>query len=371
MPKSINKSHFTEGSIVSNPVEAEPFVPGKLNAFPKYVDAIGGTDSELWLFDAFSEKDHSALVIGFTRGIRPPGQEGFRVQVLGLWPDKSTWSRDFFFPESIITETEEEGVTGTWRDEKLGSSMSWSISDDGKKVQVIFNVPDVATGKLAYTAPPGYSGFEIDPSMGPQYNSVCALPGGWAEAEVDFEGGRRLALKPDGHHRVHGGFDHGWSKAYWSETMTESLYMHAYAGPYTLQMVRIFDKSTDKVPYVVATLFRDGQLICAPKRVVGSREEAEKGTGDALILAKAYGDDGLTGAFRDRNVGYRIEWYRGGVASERWAFNTRHETAFWNLPTSPPGPNATGNSGFIDSLTGGAEGEGFQGASFVGQCQFP
>ncbi|EJT73705.1 hypothetical protein GGTG_07561 [Gaeumannomyces tritici R3-111a-1] len=368
MSNPIKKSHFVAGpAVYSTPAEAEPFVPGKLNAFPKYADAIGA-GSEVWIFDAVSEKDHSAIVVSMSRGMRPAGQDDFRVQVLGLWPDQSTWHQDFFFPESIVTETEGEDVTGVWQDEPRGTSISWTITEAGKKVKLVLNMPGMATGTLEFTAPPGDSGLDIDPWMGPQYMNTRPLPRGSAECEVDM-GGRRLAFGPDGPHKAHGAIDHGWCKLPWPRAMSYSLYIHAQAGPYAFQICHIRSPTDDgKVPYLAATLFHDGRLVCSPKRVAGTREEAEKaGAGDALVLGMTLEGDGLTGAYSDKNAGYRLEWYRDG---QRWVFDTRHAALFWNIPTSPPGPNQQGNTCFVDTLVGGAEGEGFQGACLSAQCDW-
>ncbi|KLU90398.1 hypothetical protein MAPG_10252 [Magnaporthiopsis poae ATCC 64411] len=94
------------------------------NAFPKYVDAIGGKAPELWRLDAVSEVNQSALV-GFTRRRQAAGRAWLRgAGPPGLGADKSTWTRDVFFPECNITDTKEKGVTGMWQDEIRGSGIS-------------------------------------------------------------------------------------------------------------------------------------------------------------------------------------------------------------------------------------------------------
>lgn len=39
------------------------------------------------------------------------------------------------------------------------------------------------------------------------------------------------------------------------------------------------------------------------------------------------------------------------------------------MPTSAPEPNATGNTGFIESLVGGLSEEAFSGVGTGGQCE--
>ena len=134
-----------------------------------------------------------------------------------------------------------------------------------------------------------------------------------------------------------GGMDRVWSPLSWGQVMTESYYLRAHVGTYAMQIMRIFsDMKSGNQPHTVARLYRDGKLICATQDVV------------------------------DETDG---EVPRDSPTGQRWTFDVRHERTFWNLPTSAPGPNATGNTGFIESLEGGSQGESFNGVGTGGQCQ--
>jgi hypothetical protein len=90
---------------------------------------------------------------------------------------------------------------------------------------------------------------------------------------------------------------------------------------------------------------------------------------DAIAIEKVHGngsDTAVTGAFRDKNSGYALHFIKGtgsGTGNKsspdglQWRFDLRHTRPWWNMPTSPPGPDATGNSGLLESVVGGAQGE--------------
>lgn len=123
--------------------------------------------------------------------------------------------------------------------------------------------------------------------------------------------------------------DRVWSPLTWPQIMTESYYLRAHVGPYAMQVMRIFsDIESGNKPYTVARLSRDGKLLCAAQRVVDPEEhEVSK---DSFIVSKVYGDAnalGLTGAFRDRNTGYVVQFIQGGVDGKRWQFQVRHDRA--------------------------------------------
>jgi len=184
----------------------------------------------------------------------------------------------------------------------------------------------------------------------------------------------RLGLEDNS---ARGGMDRVWSLLSWPQIMTESYYLRAQAGPYALQIMRIFsDVGSGNKPYTVARLYRSGKLICAPQKVIDSWSgEAPE---DSLVLNKLYRNKnsfGLTGVFRDKCTGYSVDFIQTGVGGQRWQFQVIHHKILWNIPTSAPGPNATGNTGFIESLVGGLKLEGevemetFHGVGTGGQCE--
>lgn len=99
-------------------------------------------------------------------------------------------------------------------------------------------------------------------------------------------------------------------------------------------------------------------MVCTAQDAVA--EEIDECKGDYVIVKKVDGhdEDAVRGQFRDRNVGYSIEFVQQGAKKEKkhWKFAVRHSRGWWNLPTCAPGPNGTGNSGFLESLRVGLVG---------------
>ncbi|KAF2175885.1 hypothetical protein K469DRAFT_683357 [Zopfia rhizophila CBS 207.26] len=370
-------SHFNiDGdSIVLGPVPVSPFIPGSGNTFPKFVDAIAETAWELWYFDGVSE-DRAAIVIGVTRNAEGRKHGGFKVQVFGIWPDETTWHRDLYFPESVVTTAGEAGdVLGVWKDPPKNSSISFQVSADSSQAKLTFNVPGVVEGSMSLAALPGNTGLDTHPELGSSVYYVRPIGQASVTAEMAFYHSesidpRKLLLGSRGG-SARGGMDRVWSPFSWPQIMTESYYLRAQVGPYAMQVMRIFsDVESGNKPHAVARLYRDGKLICAAQSVVGTgKHEVLE---DSLIVSKVYGNPtapGLTGTFRDKNNGYVVEFIQGDVDGQRWQFQVRHDRTLWNMPTSAPGPNATGNTGFVESLVGGLSGEAFIGIGTGGQCE--
>lgn len=177
------------------------------------------------------------------------------------------------------------------------------------------------------------------------------------------------------------GMDCFWTHLSWPQIMSESYHLQAGASPYQLHVLRILStSSTGKAPYGSARLYKDNQVICTAQTAMNNQERQCEG--DYVIVAKLYSDaeDAVQGKFRDANVGYQVEFVRqeAGKLLGCWRFDAINCHSWWNLPTSAPEPDGTGNSGFMVKLSGGmlaGEGdsgneicEGFGGA---GQAELP
>ena len=360
--------------IILGPVSVLPFIPGSGNVFPKYVDAITQTAWELWFFDGISA-DKAAIVVGFGRNMEGPRQAPFRCQVLCIWPDESTWHRDMYFSDSIVTTVGDAGdVVGVWKDPIKNMSASFQVPVDSSWAKLTFAIPGVLEGNVSLTSMPGDTGLNTRPELGSSVNYMRPIGRASVTADLEFyppESNTSKSLVWPMEGGATGGMDRVWSPLSWGQVMTESYYLRAHVGTYAMQIMRIFsDMKSGNQPHTVARLYRDGKLICATQDVVD--ETDGEVPGDSLVLSKVLGapnDAGLTGAFRDKNSGYTVHFIQGGPTGQRWTFDVRHERTFWNLPTSAPGPNATGNTGFIESLEGGSQGESFNGVGTGGQCQ--
>ncbi|KAH6867728.1 hypothetical protein B0T10DRAFT_596942 [Thelonectria olida] len=370
---TVSQFHI-DGSIASGPVRVSPFIPNSGNVFPKFVAAIPKTAWELWYFDGISKEDQSAIVIGITRNAEGLKLGGFKVQVFGVWPDESTWHRDLYFPESTITTGEDGHVTGVWSTPTERSSISFTVSRDLSKAALTFAVPGVVTGTMQLKSLPGDTGLDTNPELGPSVHYVRPIGRASVKADMSFYSSditapRKLLLGSS----ANGGMDRVWSPLTWPQIMTESYYLRAQVGPYAMHIMRIFSEAeSGEKPYTVARLYHEGKMVCAAQQVVDSGEQNV--SNDSIILSKLHGvssDTGITGGYRDKNTGYSLEFIQRGMNGQRWRFQVRHERIIWNMPTSAPGPNATGNTGFVESVVGGLDGEAHRGIGTGGQCQLP
>lgn len=375
---STSRFAIDQGSSVAGPVQASPFIPGSSNIFPKFKETTNETAWELWYFDGVSEVSKAAIVIGVTRNAEGRKQGGFKVQVFAIWPDETTWYRDLFFPESIVTVTADGDTVGIWRDLSTGCSISFSFSvqADSSKAELMLDVPGAVEGTMTLIALPGDTGLDTRAELGPSVWYVRPIGRAAVTADMTFTSSestspRHLSLGSQGR-LASGGMDRVWSALSWTQVMTESYYLRATVGPYSMQLMRILSNAdSGKQPYSVARLYRDGKLICVAQRVVDAGGQDEMLDEDSVVVGKVYGNastDGLTGAYRDQNTGYLVEFVRASDGN-RWQFHVRHERTLWNMPTSTPGPNGTGNTGFVEAVVGGGEGERFQGVGTGGQCE--
>ena len=368
MTSKTSRFHIAEGSIVKDPIPALPFIPGSGNVFPKYPEVIPQTAWELWYFDGISKEDHAAIVIGVTRNAEGQKHGGFKLQVFGIWPDETTWHRDFFFPESVVTEAGH--FSGVWEDSANDSRISFDVAADCSKAALKFAVPSLVNGSMILEALPGDTGLESKPELGHSVYYVRPIGRAQVTAEMlfqfpDSQEPRKLVLNS-----ARGGMDRVWSPLAWPQIMTESYYLRAQVGPYAMQLMRIFSEvASGNKPHTVARLYHEGKLVCAAQQVIEHGQEVSE---DSIILSKITGssdDPGITGAFRDKNHGYVLEFIQAGNAGRKWRFKVVHERTIWNMPTSAPGPNGTGNTGFVELVIGGLDGEVYQGVGTGGQCE--
>ncbi|KLO99473.1 uncharacterized protein FFB20_03036 [Fusarium fujikuroi] len=365
-------SHLNiETSISPETVPASPYIPGSGNVFAKFVDAISQTGWELWYFDGVSKDDQSAISIGINRSARGLKHGGFTVQIFAIWPDGHTWHRDLYFPESTVT-SEDGHITGLWEDAGSGGKVSFSVTRDCSVTMLTFAVPGVVDGTMHLETLPGDSGLETNPELGPRAHIVRPKGRASVKAELSLSSGdnsasERFVLGPS----ANGGMDRIWTLDTWPKVMTESYYLRAQVGPYAMQITRLFSEAESGCkPYTMARLYRDGKLICAANQVLTYEEQDF--SKDSLILSKRYdasSEDVVTGAYRDKNIGYVVEFVAKGTDGQRWMFQVDHERIFWSYPTSAPGPEGTGNTGFIESVIGGADEEAYFGVGIGGQCQ--
>ncbi|RFN48898.1 diels-alderase [Fusarium flagelliforme] len=366
-------SAFTvDKSISEEPVLPSPFIPGSGNVFPKFISVIPKTAWELWYFDGISKNDKSSIVIGVTRNAECLKHGGFKVQVFVVWADERTWHRDLFFPESVVS-SDESGVTdGVWKDAISNSSISFSCAGDLSKASLVFDVPGVVQGDMHLEALPGDTGLDTDARLDPSIYYVRPIGRASVKAQLspcssDATAAEQFVLGSS----ANGGMDRVWSPLSWPQVMTESYYLRAQVGPYAMQIMRIFPPGgSEDQPSTMARLYRDGQLICAPQHIV-NRDDALI-THDSLILSKQShydSEDAITGGYRDKNTGYTVEFIGKGNERQRWKFQVRHERIIWNTPISRPGPDGTGNTGFVERLYGGTIGESYEGIGTGGQCE--
>ncbi|KAF4454156.1 Diels-Alderase fsa2 [Fusarium austroafricanum] len=364
-------SHFKiEQSIAQDVVPPSPFIPNFGNIFPKFVPVIPKTAWELWYFDGISSEDQSAIVIAVTRDARGLKLGGFKVQVFVVWSDHRTWHRDLFFPESIVKSDDNGATTGIWKDTGGNNSISFGVTGDSSRATLVFAVPGVVQGKMHLKALPGDIGLNTDPALGPSVVYVRPIGRASVQAELSL-------FSPDSTEPQHfalgtsanGGMDRVWSMLSWPQVMTESYYLRAHVGPYAMQIMRIFSElDSGNKPYTMARLYCEGKLVCTAQQVINHGDDASS---DSLILSKEYGDSpagAVTGAYRDKNTGYVVEFVEG-ENKRSWRFRVSHQGIIWNTPTSDPGPDATGNTGFMELVIGGADGESYRGIGTGGQCE--
>ncbi|KAJ9150853.1 hypothetical protein NKR23_g3430 [Pleurostoma richardsiae] len=425
---NMSSSHLkAQTSISPSSVPPSDFLPDSGNLFPKWPHQIDKGTVEVWLFDGIAADASSAVTVSFYRDVLT-APAGFRVAINANWADGTKWGGHPVFAESVVTS---EGpdiangrVVGVWQsisaDGGGGSSSSrasFEVAADLSTARVSFDVPGKVTGTIVLTTSSAFQHLPKtaeEAKMSPEayWMRPIAMAGVTAHLTFTTENPEgtpsEKLLRLDADQGSFGGMDRAWSPLSWAKLISDSWFLRARAGPYLVQAMRLIDRpERGHALHATARLYHNGKLECAAQRAIRAGEgdaEGGGGTADAagasggaggvpdvvVIVEKLFdessdlsrstgreqgGGGGVTGAFRDKNVGYRIE-FRTGIAGQqqrRWAFESRHRRGWWNTPTGPPGPNATGLSGFVDTFVGGVIGsaERFEGVGIAGQGDMP
>lgn len=365
-------------SFVAPPAPNSEFLPNSGNLFPKYPDAFPKTAVEVWLFDALAADGGDAFTVSFLRDAMA-APAGFRVAINASWADGTNWSHNLVLPLSTVAQDALGRTTGVWqtaRDAENQAEATFDISSDLANSTVTFNVPGVVTGTLRHTSQnyPSLPATAADAKVG--QDLFWMRPVAMAGASLDITvtptpGGEQKHMQISSEEGGYGGMERSWEGMPWTKAITDSLFVRARAGPYLLQVMRLVGRpENDYALTASARLYCGGKLVCAPQRVLlkADGSTSEEGT-HAVVVDKYFDGEGLPAAFRDKNVGYRIEF----LAGPKWVFELRHARKWWVMPTSVPGPGATGSSAFVVSVKGGLVGSGevYEGFGMAGQVEMP
>ncbi|KAK4158309.1 hypothetical protein C8A00DRAFT_10917 [Chaetomidium leptoderma] len=373
---SVSYFDIAGDSVVPGPVPVASFAPGVGNVFPKYVDKLSDTAWELWYFDGGSDDGRTAFTVSFFRDARGLKEGGWRVQVFALWPDGAMWNKELYFPESIVTAdgSLDGQVEGVWKERDNHSSVSFIVEPHVSGATLTFHVPGRVEGTVVMAAMDGNNQglppSEADALLCPDMYYLRPISLADAKANLVFHdiNGAASSSREFAFTSGRGGMDRCWTPFSWPQLLCESYFLRANIGPYKMQLMRILStEATGRKPYATARLWKGQKLVCAAQRAILPADlgrltrDGPVPDQDAIVVEKVYENNkdgpGVAGAFRDKNVGYVVHFIRRGKEGERWRFETRHIQPWWNMPTSPPGPNATGNSAFLDTVSGGAQGE--------------
>lgn len=393
-------SHFNAlgESIVTGNVPIAGLNVDSGNLFPKMKDRINETAWELWYFDGGTDDGQTAITISFFRDARTLAEGGFRVQVFVMWPDGTQWKDELVFAESFIAAEGDSlanaRVDGVWKD--ASGSASFTVAADLSMAKLQLAIAGKVTGTLTLQALSGSKAGlpqkEEDAELSPGMYYVRPISLAKVDASLIFETESVQHIgynSKDENEAVpnitqrklsftggRGGMDRCWSLHSWPQIMTESYFLRATVGPYTMQVIRIIsDNATGNIPHTLARLWKDQTLVCAAHRVAHDEAEASSLSDNAILLDKMYEADSdgisVTGNFSDKNTGYTIAFIgKQDGEPQRWQFKVHHKRSWWNMPTSAPGPNATGNSGFLEAISGGGKDEQFaHGCGGGGQVQ--
>lgn len=383
-------SLLKEGQFLANEsIPGSDFLPNSGNLFPKWSDTLSPTAVETWLFDAMTEDGSTAFTASFFRdGSEAPGS--FRVAINAVWPDGTVWGHHLVVPVSSVTsEGPDVGhghIIGVWsngetQDNDTHTGASFDIAADLSAASVTFNVPGKITGTLTHRSLryPSLPQTDKEAEVAPE--AYWMRPIAMADATLDMTfhidnpeksgtAEKRMAIGPE--QRSFGGMDRSWLPKVWAKEATDALFVRAKAGPYVMAMMRLVGTPQNNYQATAtAVLYRDGELLCRPLRVLPADRRDAAAAADAVRVERIHDGDGLPARFRDKNVGYRLEFRSSGPKREKWSFELRHHKAWWAKPTSRPGPDGTGNSGFIVDVAGGLDGsdESFRGWGMTGEVE--
>ncbi|KAL2147100.1 hypothetical protein VTI28DRAFT_530 [Corynascus sepedonium] len=379
--------------LADGPIPGSDVIPDSANLFPKWPEKLSPTAVETWLFDAMAEDGSAAFTVSFFRdGSEAPSS--FRAAINASWADGTVWSQHLVVPVSVITlEGADVGqgyVAGVWRTEGTQDdssphiNASFGIAADLSTTTVTFDAPGRITGTLTQqsrgypTLPKTAREAEVAPGaywMRPIAMADAALDMTFHIDNPERPGettAKRMRIGPE--HRAFGGMDRSWLPKVWAKEATDALFVRAKAGPYVMAMMRLV--ATPQKNYettVTAALYRDGKLLSQALRALPSDRRDTSAVADAVRTEKLYEGDGLRAKYRAKNVGYRLDFRAAGPEKGRWLFDLRHSQAWWSKPTSRPGPDGTGNSGFIVEVTGGQDGsdESVHGWGMAGEVELP
>jgi hypothetical protein len=360
-------------SVVPGPVPVAPFHPGSGNVFPKFVDRLSDTAWELWYFDGGSDDGKTAFTVSFFRDARGLKEGGWRAQVFALWPDGTTWNNELHFAESIVTADGgfDGRIHGVWRArDDDDSAVSFTIEPDCSAATLRFKVPQRVEGTVVLRAldgnrqglPSSESAALLCPDM--YYLRPISLAEVVADLVFHSAGMSETAKTTTTSESARefkfvscrGGMDRCWTPLSWPQLLSESYFLRAQVGPYDMQLMRILSPGANgRKPYATACLWKDQKLVCAAQQVILPADlerpssEGKRPAEDAIAIEKVYEDDGgrlgVTGAFRDKNVGYIIQFIgRGkgmdepGSSRSRWRFEVRHVQPWWNMQPALLGP---------------------------------
>lgn len=353
-----SNSYLTANEFVNGDVVIAAFDALSNNEFPKMI-TLNSSAWELWYFDAVSSSGDVAITISFFRDGSQSlvGKGSLRTQFHAIWSDGSTFGTEHYASYSII-ESCPEAIKAFWGAED--ESTSFEISQDLKGAVVHFDIAAVqGTLSLSSLSQTTVADDVTDPSaetswrLAPIVYWLQPIPRASVEATFMIEG-KELRFTGSGGH------DRFWTPYSWMTLMDESYYMRAVAGPYTVVLLRIISRVDPGRTYASVGLFEGGQ------RIFATQSERISLKDDYVSFKLSY-QGTLRGKFRDTNTGYVLDLV-SPVNRKHWRFELKHESLWWDLPTGP----VTGNTGFIDRVTGGeVNGEQYQGAGSAGQCQLP
>jgi hypothetical protein len=365
-------------SFVSTPSPESECIPYSGNLFPKYVDTIPQSAVEVWLFDALTPDGSDAFTVSFIRDVMA-APAGFRIAISASWADGTNWDYNLVLPISKVTQEASGRTVGIWKtaeDAEKEASATFDISQDLSISTVTFDAPGFITGTLFHKSK-GYSSLPstaANASLG--HDMFFLLPMAMASATLDVaitptpgaeQKHMRILEEQDGY----GGLGRGWEGLPWVKITTEMLFIRARVGPYVVNLTRLVGRpENDYALTATAQLYCDGKLVCATQRVLAKADGTTTEEGmHAVVVERLFEGKGLPATFLQKNVGHKIEF----LAGARWVFELRHVRKWWAMPTSVPGPGATGSSAFVVSVKGGLAGSGdvFEGFGRVAQIEMP
>ena len=346
------ESNIEANKIVDGSVEILPYDPASNNVFPK-IPNLNASTWELYFFDAVS-LDSAAVTLSF---FRDGGR--LKTQILAIWPDGETFITEVFAEQSSIKSCEAEGVKGIWQGEH--ESTSFELSQDLKEATIKLDLPTTG-GSISFSSAMLDRTVDLEENEEKEALRLLAPSIYWlqpiprASVQVDLNiNGRDLVFTGLG------GLDRFWTPYSWMTLMDESVYLRAHAGHYTLLILRILSRVDRGIPHASVYLFHNGERIFATQNERISLHE------DYYLFKKTFHGE-VRGSFQDSNTGTVIDLV-SWKSKKHWRFEMEHGSIWWNLPT---GPTGTGNTGFIDKVSGGeVDGEVFEGKGTTGHCQLP